>query len=73
MLGKTADAEDFTQEVLRQVVRKLNTLHGTSCLTHLAAPRNGRRHLGTPARIGANHPIPQCRSHYEQGSKETLP
>jgi RNA polymerase sigma-70 factor (ECF subfamily) len=33
MLGSTADAEDVTQEVLLQVVRKLDTFRGESALT----------------------------------------
>jgi RNA polymerase sigma-70 factor (ECF subfamily) len=33
MLGNTADAEDVTQEVLLQVVRKLDTFRGESSLT----------------------------------------
>jgi RNA polymerase sigma-70 factor (ECF subfamily) len=33
MVGNTADAEDVTQEVLLQVVRKLDTFRGDSALT----------------------------------------
>jgi DNA-directed RNA polymerase specialized sigma24 family protein len=57
MLGNTADAEDVTQEVLLQVVRKLDTFRGKSSLptwlhrvTVNAALAHRRRQVRRPER-----------------------
>ena len=52
MLGNDADAEDVTQDVLLQVVRKLDTFRGDAQISDLAAPGDGERGPGAPGEAG---------------------
>src|SRR5437667_6476822 len=75
MLGNDADAEDVTQDVLLQVVRKLNTFRGEADLTtwlHRITVNAALAHRGKRARR-EEHEVHDPLDHFHEDGHHRLP